>query len=111
MNTKTKIPVRRSSLGRVFILPIQIEHRSSVQPLEFERIADETIQLLVGKMADAQSECDELLAAAIRMVTALDIIDRADAFDGGSRLVDEQLIAMNQERDAAHKALRDAITN
>ena len=53
-SVKTKIPVRRASSQSVFVLPIQIEHRSPVQVIDVERAADETIQMLVEKLAETQ---------------------------------------------------------
>lgn len=107
MRTNTKDPpVRRSSSDRTYTIPVVIEHTAT----DLEQIADEAIQILAMRLADAERERDDLLAATIRMVEAMDVIDRLNDDDGYS-LTHDQLVAMNSERDAALEALRAAITD
>jgi len=43
-----------------------------LSPLEIEQAADEVIQIVVEKMAQAEIDCNEVLFAAIALVEALD---------------------------------------
>lgn len=101
-----RILIRRSSDD--VAVPISVMARFAE---ERERVLDGTVRMLVGRLADATRERDHLLAAAIRLVQALDAVDAEDAADGCYHLSNDQLVAMNTESDAAHEALREAITN